>query len=205
MSVITREHLDKAMSYADYRELMTGLVAQSRTTGPRQSQALAEFTRLNHHRMNRLDKHIRVIPELQRALDTLPAPLVWVVLAEAWCGDVAQNLPVIARIAAASPRIDLYILLRDEHPDVMEAYQTNGASAIPKLVCLDAATLAERWTWGPRPEPAQAIILEFKANPVGTKEEVMKNLHLWYGRDKGDTLQREFLVRLSAETAQDRS
>jgi hypothetical protein len=200
MSVITRELLDKALSYEDYRALMTELVAQSRTTGPRQSAALAEFTRLNHHRMNRLDKHTTVIPELQRALDDLPAPLVWVVLAEAWCGDVAQNLPVIAHIAAASDRVELFILLRDEHPDVMAAYQTNGSSSIPKLVCLDGDTMADRWTWGPRPEPAQAIIREFKANPEGTKEDVMKKLHLWYGRDRGDTLQgefREFLSRLT--------
>ncbi|MBN2433168.1 MAG: thioredoxin family protein [Acidobacteria bacterium] len=197
MTTLTREHLAQTMSYEEFRELMRRLVAQSRTTGPEQTPQQIDFTKLNDRRMKRLEENTELLPVLRQALAGLSTRVIWVALVEAWCGDVAQNLPVIARIAGASPRIELRILLRDDHPDIMDAYRTNGARAIPRLICLDAATLKERCTWGPRPEPAQNLAREWKAAPNQTKDEFHKKLHLWYGRDRGETLQREFVTLLN--------
>jgi len=200
MAAITREHLAQALTYPEYRALMRRLVAEGKTTGGEQTEQRIDFTKLNHRRMKRLDENTSLLPALRQALNELKHDVIWVVLAEAWCGDVAQNLPVIAAIADASPRVELRILLRDKHPDVMDAYLTNGSRSIPRLICLDAATLQERCTWGPRPEPAQELAREWKANPGQSKEEFHKALHLWYGRDQGDTLQREFISLLNRMT-----
>ena len=48
-------------------------------------------------------------------------------------------------------------------------------------------------TWGPRPKPAQEMILEHKANPVKEYSEVQKEIQLWYANDKGVTLQTEIM------------
>jgi glutaredoxin len=53
-------------------------------------------------------------------------------IAEAWCGDVYRELPTIARIAEASG-MTLRIFLRDQNPDIMDEFLSNGgqARAIP--------------------------------------------------------------------------
>jgi hypothetical protein len=56
-------------------------------------------------------------------------------LAEAWCGDVYRELPTVARIAEETG-MELRIFLRDENPDIMDEFLSNGgkARAIPVFV-----------------------------------------------------------------------
>jgi hypothetical protein len=56
-------------------------------------------------------------------------------LAEAWCGDVYRELPTAVRIAEAAG-MDLRIFLRDENPDIMDEFLSNGGKsrAIPVFV-----------------------------------------------------------------------
>jgi len=56
-------------------------------------------------------------------------------IAEAWCGDVYRELPTAVRIAEAAG-MDLRVVLRDEHPDIMDEFLSNeGQSrAIPVFV-----------------------------------------------------------------------
>ena len=120
-------------------------------------------------------------------------------MAEGWCGDVAQNLPVIAKISGITENIELKILLREENPEVMDAYLTNGGKAVPKLICLTADTMREKGTWGPRPEPVQKMVLELKEekqNNTDLKELVERyhnTMNKWYDEDKSQTIQKEFL------------
>jgi hypothetical protein len=70
-----------------------------------------------------------------RKAATVPhGPAKILALAEAWCGDVYRELPTFARIAEATG-IDLRVFPRDENPDVMDEFLTNGkARAIPVFV-----------------------------------------------------------------------
>lgn len=197
MSFIKADILKKAMTYAEYRELIDSLIKQGKTTGVEQSEEKIEFTSLNVHRMNRLDKTIKIIPFMTEPLENMSEKQVWVVLTEAWCGDAAQNIPVLEKIAACSENIELRLLLRDEHPELMDRYLTNGGRAVPKLISLNAESLKELWTWGPRPEPAQAIMKEFKERQHQTKEQTVIDIQKWYAKDKGVTLQKEILFFLA--------
>lgn len=188
---ITHEHLAKAITYTQYRELIDMLLAENKTTGTNHSEDMVEYTRLNMHRMLRMEKTIELDDELIQVLLSVQTKMIWVVLTEAWCGDAAQNLPGLVKIADASPLIDLKLMLRDENNDVMDAYLTNGTRSIPKLIALDAATLEEIGTWGPRPEPAQKLVVEMKQQDVPFKEFAEK-LHGWYAKDRSLTLQDEF-------------
>lgn len=190
--LITPDILDEAMSYASYRTMIDNLLEQGLTTGPKQSDEMTHYTKMNVQRMKRLDKTIELNSSLKNTIDKIDRPWIWLVLTEAWCGDAAQNIPVINKIAEASPNIELKLILRDEYPDIMDAYLTNGGRSVPKLICLHAKTLEEVGTWGPRAGDFQRKAMEWKNNPELSKEEWVEKLHKWYADDKGETLQAEF-------------
>ncbi|MDX5482168.1 MAG: thioredoxin family protein [Hymenobacteraceae bacterium] len=179
------------MSYTQYRELIDMLLAENKTTGDNYSEGLVEYTRMNMHRMRRMEKSTQLDDELIQLMLSVQTKMIWVVLTEAWCGDAAQNLPAIVKIADASPLVEVKLLLRDEYPELMDQFLTNGTRSIPKLIALDAETLQVLGTWGPRPEPAQQLVMDAKKNEVPFKE-MAEQLHGWYGKDRSKTLQQEF-------------
>lgn len=191
---VTADELNAASSYAEYRQLVDRLLAEGKTTGPTQTEDLLAYARLNQQRMVRLEKTVQVQPELQAAVLGLPRRYVWLVITEGWCGDAAQLVPVLEAVARASNgRIEARYLLRDEHLPLMDRYLTNGSRSIPKLVVLQADTLAEAATWGPRPAPAHELVLRLKAEGLAIKE-VATHLHAWYAQDKTLTTQQELLA-----------
>ena len=198
--VIIPSHLEVAQSYDDYQRMIEHLLAQEKTTGDDHSEDMLAYTRLNVQRMHRLDKVVQLTEALQQQLAALSTPWTWLVLTEAWCGDAAQSIPVMNKIAEASPKISLQLLLRDEHPDVMDAYLTNGSRSIPKLICL-SEDLRVIGTWGPRPAPAQQLMSDFKRqHPDESYQALAKEMQLWYARDRTQAIQQEFAELLSTWT-----
>jgi len=56
-------------------------------------------------------------------------------LSGVWCGDCAQQCPLIQRIAEANPqKIDLRWLDRDEHMDLQEKVKINGGLRVPVVL-----------------------------------------------------------------------
>lgn len=190
--VITRDHIEKAISYALFRDMVNSLLIERQTTGSDHSKDLVHYTRMNAQRMDRTDKLTVIMPELMEELKSIREHQIWIGLVEAWCGDVAHNIPPLAKMAVSVPKVRLRLLLRDENPDIMDAYQTNGTRSIPKIIALKNDTLEELWTWGPRPEPAQKLFFELrdKGEPMA---DISEELQKWYNDDKGNTLQKEIL------------
>lgn len=186
-----------AYSYTDYMLLMEKVVLENRTTGLKQSDELNYYTRLNLSRMQRLNKKITIGEELKLAVDEFQTPQTWYILTEAWCGDAAQNIPVIAALALSNPMITVKLLLRDENPEIMNAYLTNGGRSIPKLIAVDEE-FNELFTWGPRPAQAQQMLQEYKANPVKSYKEFSEDIQRWYIADKTASIQKELKVLLDA-------
>lgn len=183
-----------SMTYNEYFDLVNKLVDEEKTTGDNQSEAFVKYTFLNRHRMNRLNKTTKLMESLQEAATSISKPTVWLVLSEAWCGDAAQNLPVINHIAATNPLIELKVILRDEHLEIMDELLTNGGRSIPKLVAFDE-NLNVQFTWGPRPDPVQQMVNVYKAMPEPKKPytEFTEEVQKWYAKDKSLSLQNEFL------------
>ena len=192
-NIITKEIIDGGCTYSQYRKLIDDLLKKNKTTGDNHSEKMINFTKINVQRMKRLDTTTSINEELRKEIPGLNKKLTWLVLTEAWCGDAAQNIPVIAKIADLSQNIEFRIILRDENIEVMDVYLTNGGRSIPKLICLDSNTLEELGTWGPRPDAAQKRFLKDKADPNIPTEERSKNNQLWYLQDRAQSIQREFL------------
>lgn len=197
-NVVTPELIASGQNYPTYRKMVDDLLAAGKTTGENHSEAYLNYTSLGVTRMNRHDKTIQLSSELVELLNSVNEKWTWLVLVEAWCGDVGQNLPFLAKMAEQNENIDLRIILRDENPDVINAYLTNGGKSVPKMVCFRTEDMKELGTWGPRPAPAQAMVMEHKKNPQEPYLEFVKKVQLWYAHDKNQTIQEEF-VKLIAE------
>jgi Thioredoxin len=189
---------NKGMSYTAYRNYIDVLFAEGNATGAEQTKEKISFTKLNVQRMQRWDKTVECAPALVLEVQRLSSPQKWLVITEGWCGDSAQSLPILAKIAAASGgKIELRIIGRDENPEVMDQYLTNGSRAIPKLVVLDQF-FREKAVWGPRPAPGQELLLHWKANQATiTHDDFERDLHAWYAKDKGLTLQEEMIALMN--------
>jgi len=112
------------------------------------------------------------------------------VIAEDWCGDASSTVPILARLAHEAPGLALRIILRDQHPEVMDRYLTNGSRSIPIAIALDEQ-FNELGHWGPRPRELQAWVM---ANRLTVpKAELYPQVRQWYARDRGETTLREVL------------
>ena len=188
--------LQKAISYSSYRNLISDLIASGKSSGPIQSAALLNYSMLNDRRMTRLDKTIQLRQETLLTVKKIDKPITWLVLSEGWCGDAAQTLPVINKIANESDLITLKIIFRDEHEELMNYFLTNGGKSIPKLLVLNSENEVLN-TWGPRPDKATKMVKDYK-NKHGQLDATFKQeLQVWYNKDKGVNIQENMLGLLT--------
>lgn len=185
----------ESLKYKQYREHVDALIIEGKTTGLNQEERLVEFTKLNVHRMNRIDKTVRIDESTGAIFSGLNNSYKMLLIGDAWCGDCAQILPVLEKIAESSNgKIEMFIISRDTFPNLIEAFQTNGANAVPKVLIFDETKSNVLSTWGPRPKPAQDIMLNWKANKdTITWEQFENDLHLWYARNRGTAIVEEIV------------
>ncbi|MBS1792840.1 MAG: thioredoxin family protein [Acidobacteria bacterium] len=196
-----KEYIEKSLTFAEYIKLIDDLLLDGKTTGPVQSEEMFGYGKLNRQRMHRLEKTAVVSESLKEKTRRIERRQLWLVITEGWCGDAAQNIPIIEKIAAESAgRIETRYVLRDENPELMDRYLTGSARSIPKLIALDAETLAELGTWGPRPRAALDLFAELKAQGM-EKPLILENIQRWYIADKNQSIQTEFEELLDKWTA----
>ena len=184
----------RSFTYKAFSQLVETLLAEGKTTGNKQSNEYLFYAKLNLQRMKRWDKTFQPRKDVLEIMPTVMHQDWWVIT-EGWCGDSAQNLPAIEKMAEASKgKVTLHIVLRDENPQIMDQYLTNGTSrSIPILAAFDKEGKF-LFKWGPRPHGAQMLLTAWKNNPAASSfEEFEKELHTWYTQDKGNTLQNEFM------------
>jgi hypothetical protein len=194
MKSIVAKALFKSHSYAEYRKLVTDLLSEGKSTGAEQSESLTHYTSLNEARMNRLEKTIKISEETITKLQHLDNHYIWLVISEGWCGDAAQILPILHKMANESDKkVDLRIVLRDENDDLMSHYLTNGGRAIPKVIVICKEAGIVRADWGPRPKGATELMTNYKRDFGVIDEKIKTDLQLWYLADKGLSVQQELV------------
>jgi len=186
-----REYIDKSLTYSQYLSLIDRLLSEDKTTGSDQSEKRVEYCRLNRSRVKRIEKTLVLEEDVRSKIAALDVDWVWLIITEGWCGDAAQNIPVIEKIASANSGIETRYILRDDNPGLMEQFLTNGARSIPKLIAIDRLSGVVLGTWGSRPKAAQVLHDEQKAAGLD-KPLIAENIQRWYLADKGISLQREF-------------
>jgi hypothetical protein len=119
------------------------------------------------------------------------------VLAEDWCGDASNTVPVIARLAGDAPELEMRVLKRDENPGLMDLYLTDGSRSIPLAVVLDEND-APVGRWGPRPAELQAFVIREKRAGARPGADIYRDTRRWYARDRGASTVREIVDAIVA-------
>jgi Thioredoxin len=101
---ITRERFEQGLTYEGYK---------------------AQMTR-NRDRIEATEASLELPAEDLAFFAQLPRPVHAVVLAEDWCGDVMNNLPVLAKLSQAGPNLHVRVFLRDQNLDIMDQYLKDG-------------------------------------------------------------------------------
>ena len=188
INALVQESLDKAMSYEAYRQLMGHHVENETSTGLTQSANLSQYTLLNQSRMKRLDKTTKIPEEVVQKFQNFAGNHDWLVITESWCGDAAQSMSAMNILAGLASGINFKVVLRDENPELMNAFLTNGTMSIPKLVVFDRDRQEVVADWGPRPSIATAMVEAFKKEYGQLTPEFKKDLQIWYNKDKGENI-----------------
>ena len=195
-NIITRELINQAQNYQEYRQMLNQLMAQNKTTGNNHSETMLGYASMNIQRMKRLDKRTKLLDEVVAFVESINRPMTWLTITEGWCGDAAQIIPAVEQLSALNPLIDHRLILRDEHLEVMDVFKTNGNRAIPKIIFLDKETLEVLGDWGPRPDEMKERLMQAKQSPDYEYKVFSIELHKWYAKDKTRKTQLEFAVAL---------
>ncbi len=126
------------------------------------------------------------------AREGVPAGTVrrFLVLAEDWCGDASNTIPILAKWVDQIDGLELRILRRDEYPAVMDQYLTDGSRSIPIVIALDEA-FRELGHWGPRPLGLQRFVMQNKGRVP--KDTLYPQVRRWYALDGGATTLNEVM------------
>ncbi len=180
-----QDSLKNSVSYQEYRNMVHDHTQRGTSTGPDQTEALSQYTLLNDSRMRRLDKTTKIPEDIIHKFTNFKGSQTWLVITESWCGDAAHSMPVMNKLASFSEKIDLRVVLRDENPELMDLFLTNGTRSIPKLIVIDNKTNTVVGDWGPRPSVASGLVHDFKLKNGSLTPEFKKDLQVWYNKDKG--------------------
>ncbi|MCM8569314.1 thioredoxin family protein [Gramella jeungdoensis] len=183
MNELLLQSLKNSFSYPQYLNLLEELVKNGNTTGEPTEDRI-NFTALNFKRIQRLNKRIRLPEEQKTIFKNIETKQTWLVLLESWCADGAQTIPVLNKIAETSDNISLKIILRDENPEIMDNFLTNGTRSIPKLIILDE-DFQVMATWGPRSVPATKMVADYKEEFGKIDATFKARLQVWYNKDHG--------------------
>lgn len=197
LKAILKNALPKAMSYSQYRKLVDELVQSGDTTGDTKTEAYIGYTQLNSRRMKRWEKTLKLDQAQLNQIQAFSDNAIWLILTESWCGDAAPSLPVMDKIASLNPGVVMKVLLRDEHPELMDRFLTSGARSIPKLIMLHKDTLEVLGEWGPRPAKAAAMVEAYKQEHGKLSPEFREELQIWYNKDKGKNTLDELIQLLA--------
>lgn len=178
------------MNWTEYTSLIDPIIEKKNRTAPYDQIAYVEYVTLNKSRINRWLKKNPLSEETKEALQRISEPLQWILITEPWCGDAAHSTPIIHLMAEQSDNIDLQIVLRDQS-DLIDSYLTNGGKSIPILIVRDAEG-NDLFTWGPRPEACQNLVMELKNSDASPQSKNMQ-VQMWYNKDQGQSIQRELI------------
>lgn len=120
------------------------------------------------------------------------------IITESWCSDSTAMIPVLQKIFLDRDA-EIRISVRDENPELMDNFLTNGKRAIPIVIVLNSSgELLLRY--GPRPEAVQNIF-EAHRDDIEKgrieKKEVSRKIRNFYAKDRGQVISKTFIEALN--------
>ncbi|MBZ9652366.1 thioredoxin family protein [Psychroflexus montanilacus] len=185
---IIKKHLDKTLSYSEYKNLVETLLKKGKSTGFTQNEAFLNYSKLGFNRMKRWEKTSELTEDQIQKIKKVKQKQTWLVITEGWCGDAAPVIPIMKKIADHNPLIDFKLILRDDNDELMSQFLTNGGKSIPKLISFNLEEEEILFTWGPRPKEAADLVAKEKAEFGKLRDKFKMTLQKWYNQDKGKNI-----------------
>lgn len=111
-------------------------------------------------------------PEDVAFFQGMPEPINALVITEDWCGDALANVPVLAKVASETGKLDLRLFLRDQNLDLADQYLKEGKyRSVPVFVFFDQQ-MRELGHFIERPARATAEMAEATAQLVAAHPEI---------------------------------
>lgn len=178
-------YFDQAFNYNDYlKKIEQQLLELENGDDP---YDYAQYYSINLKRIDRLNKNHELSDKQIDKLSKIKTDFRLLTISEGWCGDAAQIVPVVEKIANAMA-VEHRIVFRDEQPELMDAFLTNGSRSIPIIIGLNENG-EEIFRFGPRPAEAMELLKKAKENPEGyDADQFHKDLQVWYNKDKGNSI-----------------
>lgn len=186
-------YLEKGFSYADYIKKIEDQLFDFNELGD--PNGFSKYYAMNLKRIERLNKTFELSATQKSKLQSIPSNFSLLVISEGWCGDAAQSMPVV-NVIMEELGVEQKIVFRDENPELMNAYLTDGAKSIPMFIGVDEQG-KELFHFGPRPAGGMDLLAKHKENPeVYTADEFHKDLQVWYNQDKGESIFNELIAEI---------
>lgn len=190
------DYLQKGISYEEYLEKVKTQMNQMKEEGDPKDYVQYYFLGLT--RMERWNKTFELSDEQKALLNTIQPNFSLLTISEGWCGDASQILPII-EITSKELGVSHQIVFRDENPDLMNKYLTDGAKSIPIIIGVDD-TGSELFHFGPRPVHGMELLKKHKENPESyTTQDFQKEVHQYYTKNKGVDIFNEFIQKITKE------
>lgn len=183
------------MTVQEYQAQFEEILKGENNQPPYDCEEYLNYVKLNRSRIRKWAAKGQYNQELEELVKSINIPQTWILITEPWCGDAAQSQSFILKLAESNPNIALEIRNRDSEGSEIDRYLTNGAKSIPKLIARNEAG-EDLFVWGPRPKEAQEMVIRHKQDKSMTSEEKQLELHHWYNKDEGKSLQKELLIIL---------
>lgn len=185
------EYVEKGLSYPEYLNKIEEQLVEIEAAGDPKSYA--KYYSINLKRIKRLDKNFSLTDEQKEKLNQINSDFKLLIITEGWCGDAAQVMPVI-NVMMNEISVEQKIVFRDENPELMNEFLTDGAKSIPILIGVNKEG-NELFRFGPRPQHGMELLKKHKENPQEyTDEQFHQDLQLWYNQDKGVSIFEEFVA-----------
>ncbi len=188
-------YLEKGYSYTDYLRKIEDQLFDLNQLGD--EKGFGKYYSMNLKRIERLDKTFELTDEQKSQLKSIDPNFSLLVISEGWCGDAAQSMPIV-NVIMNELGVKQRIVLRDENPELMNAYLTDGAKSIPIYIGVEGEG-NEVFQFGPRPKEGMEMLAKHKENPeIYTSDEFHKDLQVWYNQDKGESTFKELIQLLKS-------
>jgi thiol-disulfide isomerase/thioredoxin len=142
---VTRERFNQGMTYDEFKKWMPN----------------------NRNRIEGYEGKVQLDPKDVAFFKDLRNPLDVLVVGADWCYDVLTNLPVLARLAKESGKLNLRIFERDENPDVRDQFLNGRYQSIPVFVFYDE-NFNEIGHWIERPKSVTQLRADKRREVYGT-------------------------------------
>lgn len=185
------QYIEKGLSYQNYLKKIEEQLSEIEAAGDPKSYA--KYYSINLKRIERLDKNFSLTDGQKEKLTQINSDFKLLIITEGWCGDAAQVMPVV-NVMMNEIGVEQKIVFRDEHPELMNEFLTDGAKSIPILIGVNNEG-NEIFRFGPRPQYGMELLKKHKENPKEyTDEQFHQDLQVWYNQDKGVSIFEEFLA-----------